>query len=69
MDGWTTQSINQSINQSVSQSVSQSINQSINQNLYSALSRSPLRGPPDPGQTEKNSLEMVVELRTVWEVP
>ena len=35
------------------------------------LSRSLLRGAPDPGQAEKNSLEEVVELRTgtVWEVP
>ena len=43
---------------------------SINQNLYSAPSRSLLRGAPDPGQAEKNSLENVVELRTgtVWEI-
>jgi len=46
-------------------------NQSINQNLYRAPSRSLLRGTPDPGQEEKNSLQMVVELRTgtIWEVP
>jgi len=45
--------------------------QSINENLYSAPSRSLLRGAPDVGQMEKNSLEKVVELRigTVWEVP
>jgi len=51
-----------------------SIFQSIKQNLYSAPSRSLLRGPPDPGQAEKNSLEnleKVVELRTgtIWKVP
>jgi len=32
------------------------INQSISQNLYSAPSRYLLRGAPDPGQVEKNSL-------------
>jgi len=44
---------------------------SINQNLYSTPSRSLLRGTPDPGQVEKNSLEKAVELRTgnIWEVP
>ena len=49
----------------------QSIIQSISRNLYSAPSRYLLRGAPDPGQAEKNSLEKVVELRTgtVWEVP
>src|SRR6218665_1219324 len=52
-------------------SFDQSINQSINQNLYSAPSRYLLRGAPDPGQAEKNSLGKVVELRTgtVCEVP
>jgi len=40
-----------------------SINQSISQNLYSALSRYLLRGAPDPGQAEKNSLWKVVEFR------
>ena len=45
--------------------------QSINQNSYSTPSRSLLRGTPDPGHAEKNSLEKVGELRTgtVWEVP
>src|SRR6218665_260844 len=45
--------------------------QSISRNLYSAPSRYLLRGAPNPGQAEKNSLEEVVELRTgaVWEVP
>ena len=45
--------------------------QSINQNLYGDPSRSLLRGAPDPGQAEQNSLEKVVELRTstIWEVP
>jgi len=40
-------------------------------NLYSTPSRSILRGAPNPGQAEKNSLEKVVELRTgtVWEMP
>src|SRR6218665_3594783 len=38
--------------------------QSINQNLYSTHSRSILRGAPDSGRAEKNSLEKVVELRT-----
>jgi len=49
----------------------QSKNPEINQNLYSAPLRSILRGVPDPGQVEKNSLEKMVELRTgtVWEVP
>jgi len=44
---------------------------SINQNLYSAPSISLLRGAPDPGQAEKNSLAKAVELRTgtVWEAP
>src|SRR6218665_285612 len=42
--------------------------QSINQNLYSAPSRSLLRGAPDPGQAEKNSLEKVEELRIVTAV-
>ena len=39
--------------------------------IDSAPSRYLLRGVPDPGQAEKNSLEKVVELRngTVWEVP
>src|SRR6218665_895909 len=48
-----------------------SINQSISQNLYSAPSRYLLRGTPNPGHVEKNSLEKAVELRTgtVWEVP
>jgi len=34
-------------------------------------SKSLLRGAPDPGQAEKNSLEKVVELGTgtIWEVP
>jgi len=37
--------------------INHSINQSINPNLYSAPSRFPLlRGAPDPGQAEKNSL-------------
>jgi len=47
------------------------LNQSISQNLYSAPSRYLLRGTPDLGQVEKNSLEKVVELRTdtIWEVP
>jgi len=47
------------------------LNQSISQNLYSTPSRYLLRGAPDPGQAEKNSLQKVVELRTgaVWEVP
>src|SRR6218665_1244003 len=44
--------------------VNQSINQSVNQNLYSAPSRYLLRGAPDSGQAEKNSLEKVLELRT-----
>ena len=46
------------------------MNQSTTQNLYSAPSRSPLRGAPDPGQAEKNSLEKVVESRkgSIWEV-
>jgi len=39
------------------------VSQSINNNLYSAPSRYLLRGAPDPGQAEKNSLEMLVELR------
>ena len=41
------------------------------QDLYSAPSRSLLRGAPDPGQAEKNSLEKVVELRTgtILELP
>src|SRR6218665_3831812 len=43
----------------------QSISQSFNQNLYIAPSRSLLRGAPVPGQAEKNSLEKVVELRSV----
>src|SRR6218665_684612 len=38
--------------------------QSISQNLYSAPSRYLLRGAPDLGQAEKNSLEKEVELRT-----
>ena len=44
--------------------------QSINQILYSVPSRSLLRDAPDPDNAGKNSLEMVVELRTgtVWEV-
>src|SRR6218665_541964 len=43
---------------------------SFNQNLYSALSRSLLRGAPDPGQAKKNSVENLVELRrgSFWEV-
>src|SRR6218665_112876 len=40
----------------------------INQHLYSAPSRSLLRGAPDPGQAEKNSLEMVVGLRTATRI-
>jgi len=45
--------------------------QSINQHLYGDSSRFLLRGAPDPGQAEKNSLEKVVEMRTstIWEVP
>ena len=38
------------------------LNQSISQNLYSTPSRYLLRGAPNPGQTEKNSLEKVVEI-------
>jgi len=47
------------------------IYQSISLNLYSAPSRYLLRGAPDTGQAETNSLEKVVELRTgtVWKVP
>jgi len=37
---------------------------SVHQILYRVFSRSQLRGAPDPGQAEKNSLEKVVELRT-----
>ena len=51
--------------------IKQIFRKSISQHLYSAPSRYLLRGDPDPGQAEKNSLEKVVELRTgtVWEVP
>ena len=35
------------------------INQSMSKNLYSAPSRYLLRGAPDPGQAEKNSLVLV----------
>src|SRR6218665_1619265 len=41
------------------------MHQSINQNLYSAPARFLLRGAPDPGQAEKNSVEKVVELKCI----
>ena len=37
--------------------------QSINKNLYSAPKSSLLRGTPDPGQAEINSLQKLLKLR------